>query len=636
MRAFAVTGPSQSGKTTLVEALAGLESPPTQRFTLMGDATVTSFTFMGDAWSVIDVPGGHDNLPQVGPALAACDAAVLCLPAEADAAVLAAPYLRMLDDTGMPTFVFINRIDCATDRVADIVASLQSYCHHGIVLRQVPMRVNDRVVGAIDLISERAWQYRRGERSALVELPSEMQVRQSEARGDLLESLADFDDRLLEQIIEDHVPGSEEIYRIATRVLQHQDLIPALLGSASQGNGILRLMKCLRHEVPGVMALGDHLALPEGALAVSCLGDHLRHIGKTMLIRAVGEGVAPGSKLGGATLGSLNALDAKTPVSWLAPGNFAFTIKSDEMLPARICTESDAIPLPKWTRPHPPAMKRLVRPVHEKDEGKLSTALGLLDEIDPGLSVSQDCVTGLLEIGVQGPLHLRRAIQKLADAYGVEVECLGVPPALRETIRRGVEKHYRHRKQSGGSGQFADVVIRVSPQTSGSGFAFTDCVKGGVVPRNYIPAVEAGAREALCAGPAGFPVVDVAVTLKDGKAHSVDSSDLAFRIAGQSAVREALAEAGTIVLQPILSVDIEVPSVFSGTLVQIVTGLKGRVLGFEAHPGAKGWDIFHAQLPVAALDELAMSLAGATRGTAWFHSAPDHYEELRERVAAEA
>lgn len=636
MRAFAVIGPSSSGKSTLVDGLAGLEGQRALSFRLLGDARITTFDFMGDPWAALDIPGGHDTLAQAGPALAACDAAVLCVPAEAEAAVLAAPYLRMVEATGMPTYLFINRVDTATDRISDIVAALQPYCRHGIVLRQVPMRAGNEIVGAIDLISERAWEYREGERSALVELPGNMLDREREARADLLESLADFDDGLLEQIIEDQRPVAEDVYRVATNVLQHHDLVPALLGAASHGNGLQRLMKSLRHEVPGHEALLDRLGATEEIRAVGCMADHLKHVGKTVLLRALSDELKPGARLNGATLGSLNALDGRTPVQSLAPGHFALTIKSDDIPAGRYLAAETSLDLPGWAHEHAPTVRRLVRPAHEKDENKLSTALTRLAEIDPGLVVSQDEATGLMEIGVQGMQHLKRTVQKLSDAYGIEVECSEVPTRLRETIRKRVETHHRHRKQSGGAGQFADVVIEVAPRPSGSGFEFTDVVKGGAVPRNYIPSVEAGARDAMSSGPEGHQVVDVSVTLKDGKAHSVDSSDFAFRTAGQNAVKEALAEAGTTVLQPILSVQVHVPSVFAGGLVQLASGLKGQVLGFEAHPTATGWDVFRALLPMASLEELAHALGGATRGTAWFTSELDHYEELREPLAARA
>lgn len=627
MRAFAVIGPSQSGKTTLVSALAQLEGTRPLSSRLFGGSGITAFEFMGDRWAALDVPGGHDNFSQVGPVLAACDAAVLCVPAEAESAVLSAPYLRLLEEAGLPTFIFMNKIDAATDRVADIVSSFQPYCGHGIVLRQVPIRSGNEIVGAIDLISERAWEYRENQRSSLVELPESMLERELEARSDLLELLADFDDALLEQIIEDQRPLTEDIYKVATSALQHHELVPALIGSAIHGNGILRLMKSLRHEVPSSDALRERLGLPQSVLAVGCLADHVKHVGKIVLLRNLGDKFSSGTRLNGAAIGSLNGTDSKSPVSSISLGEFAFTIKSDHILPGAFYTSEGARELPEWAVAHPHTFRRLVRPVHEKDENKLSVALARLSEIDSGLTVSQDDATGLLRLGVQGVQHLKRIVEKLSDPFGIEIECSAIETGLLETIRKTVEKHHRHRKQSGGAGQFADVFVTVSPGAPGSGFEFRDTVKGGAVPRNYIPSVEAGALEALAAGPAGHPVVDVCVTLHDGKAHSVDSSDFAFRTAGKNAVREALFEGGTRILQPIQKVSLQVPSVFAGGLVQLVTSLKGQVLGFETHPTAPGWDVFQALLPSAMVEELSRALGSATRGTAWFTNELDHYEE---------
>ncbi|PWE31444.1 elongation factor G [Maritimibacter sp. 55A14] len=636
MRAFTVIGPPHSGNSSLVGALAGLDGVPVRRLGMMGEASVTGFDYMQERWAAFDIPGGLDNVAQIGPALAASDAAVLCAPAEAEAAVLCAPYLRLLEASGVPSFIFINGTDTAADRISDIVAALQVYCAHGIILRQVPIRSEGQISGAIDLISERAWEYREGERSALVELPEEMRAREEEARYELLESLADFDDGLLEQIVEDQRPMTDDLYSVATRVLQHHDLVPAFVGSATMGNGIQRLMKSLRHEVPGVAALRGRLGLGEEVAAVACLADSMKHLGKTVLVRALQGGVEPGARLGGDTLGSLNDLDAKTPVSALGEGELGLTIKSDHIALGFFLTSEGTVALPDWAQPSPPALRRILRPLHERDENKLSAALTRLGEIDTGLAVTQDERSGHLVIGVQGPRHLRRVVDKLAGTFGIKVECEEVPTALCETIRRNVELRHRHRKQSGGAGQFADVVLALGRQPLGSGFAFSDTVKGGAVPRNYIPAVEAGVRDALAEGPAGHPVVDVAATLKDGKAHSVDSSDFAFRTAAKNATKEALKEAGTVILQPIMQVSIDVPSVYAGGLVPLMSGIKGQVLGFEAHPSAAGWDVFRALMPMSVEEELFRSLASATRGTARFVSEPDHYEELREAAATTA
>ncbi|MDU8927744.1 elongation factor G [Alisedimentitalea sp. MJ-SS2] len=629
MRAFAVIGPSQSGKSTLVQALAGLEGAKPKTLPLMGGASVTKFNFMGDDWAGFYVPGGLDNISQVGPVLAACDVAVLCVPAEADAAVLSAPYLRLLEDSNVPSLVFVNGIDAASNRIADIISELQHYCAHGIILRQVPMRKDGKTVGTIDLISERAWEYHDGERSSLVEVPKEMFDREQEARAEMMETLADFDDHLLEEIIEDQKPPTEELYEVATRALQHHDLIEALLGSAENGNGVLRLMKSLRHEVPQVDALRDRLDVGKDVIAISCLADNLKHVGKAVLVRALADGVAQGAPLGGDTIGTLDDVDAKTQLSALKPGEIGLAIKSDHLTLGTFLTAKGTTPLPDWAAAHPPALQRVVIPVNERDETKLPLALSRISEVDLGLQVAQDASVGHMVIGVGGPLHLRRIIDKLDQGFGIKVEVEEVATALRETIRKGKEMHHRHRKQSGGAGQFADVVIDVEPLPMGGGFEFAETVKGGAVPRNYFAAVEAGAKEALQAGPSGHPVVDVKITLKDGKTHSVDSSDFAFRTAGKNAVREALSELGTVVLQPIMAVEINVPSIFAGGLVQLVSGLKGQVQGFESDANAKGWEVFRALLPMAALEELSHALGSTTRGTAWFATEVDHYEAMR-------
>ncbi len=631
MRAFTVLGPSQSGKSTLVETLSRLEAPRPDGQVTVGGIAVTVFDYLGDKWAALDIPGGQDSLALAGPALACSDAAVLCVPPEADAAVLAAPYLRILEETGMPTFLFVNKVDAAADRISDIVAALQTYCRHGIVLRQVPMREDGQIVGAVDLISERAWHFNEKQRSSLVPLPDDMVDREQEARAHLLESLADFDDALLEQIVEDQNPDPGEVYKVATRVLQHHELVPAMLGSAVHGNGIQRLMKSLRHEVPGVEALAARLELPAEARLAACVADHQKHVGKTVLIRALAGGVSAGDRAAGGGIGSLDPVGAKGAAD---PGAFALAVKSDHLVPARFCTADAALPLPAWASAHTPTLHRLVLARHEKDENKLSAALGRVAETEAGLVVSTNESTGALEIAAQGPLHLKRVADRLADTFGIEVEFGEVPTALRETIRGKAEILHRHRKQTGGAGQFADVVIEVGPGPAESGFVFTDVVKGGAVPRNYIPSVEAGARDACAEGPAGHPVVDVAVVLKDGKAHSVDSSDFAFRTAGANAMREALAQAGTRVLQPIMRVGIEVPSIFAGNLVQLVSSLKGQVLGFDSHPAAAGWDVFEALMPMGALDELGRALGSATRGTAWFVAGLDHYEEMRSPALA--
>lgn len=626
MRCFTILGPSQSGKSELLRQLAALDGKPA-RTEVAGHLALSRFSFMGEDWCGIDMAGGPEFARMAGAPLMASDAAVLCVPPDPAEAVLAAPWLRAVEAAGTPCFLFINRMDAPKGRVRDIVAALQAYTNHAIVLRQIPMREGGQIVGAIDLISERAWRYREGQPSTLVEIPKAESAREHEARAELLEHMSDYDDKLLEELIEDHEPAAGALFAIARRETQDAVLIPAFLGAASHMNGVMRLMKALRHEAPTADVLKRRLGQGD-ALAVGFHAQNRKHLGKCVFLRALAEGVAAGAALAGSGVGGLVELGGKAHPDRLAMGEVGLTVKSDQLDAGHVFSAGAAHAAPAWSRGSPPALVRILRPVNERDDVRLSSALGRLVEADPMLAISQDEATGHAAIRLQGPMHQRQTLAALAEDFGIEVAVEAPAPRYRESISSTVEEHYRHRKQSGGAGQFADVALTVGPLTRGEGFRFAEVVKGGVVPRNYIPSVEEGAREALDKGPLGFPVIDIAVTLTDGKAHSVDSSDYAFRTAGRMGVREALAKAGPVLLQPVERIEIHVPSVYSGAMVSLVSSLKGQVLGFDADPEFRGWDIFRALIPAASTEDLVMALGSATQGTAWHAAGFDHYEEI--------
>ncbi|TKT56322.1 elongation factor G, partial [Rhizobiaceae bacterium LC148] len=303
-------------------------------------------------------------------------------------------------------------------------------------------------------------------------------------------------------------------------------------------------------------------------------------------------------------------------------------VKSDHIPVPSLLTPGQAIAPPDWATPPTPMLERILVPSSERDEAKLSATLAKLTETDRGLKVMQEEGTGAMLICAQGPVHLRELRKMLSEVFRVEVSERAPNPVYRETISKPSNVHYRHRKQTGGAGQFADVHLSVRPNDRGQGFAFKETVKGGTVPRNYIPAVEAGAREAMEKGPLGFQVIDIDVTLTDGQYHSVDSSDFAFRAAAKMGVRQALSEASAVLMQPVIRVEIHIPSIFSGGMVTLVSSLKGQVLGFDRDENAKGWDIFRALVPGGALEELARSLRSATQGIGYYSKAFDHFEEL--------
>ncbi len=624
MRCITVLGPSQSGKSTLVQQLATLDGGRGAS-EAMDPLTITSFEFLGEPWCALDLPGGSEYATLAQGALMASDAAVLVVPPDPDAAMLTAPWLRIVEASGTPCFLFINKMDASGARVRDIVAELQGYSNHTIVLRQIPIREGESVVGAVDLISERAWRYRDGQQSALIEMPAgPVAEREAEARSELLEQMSEYDDSLLEELIEDREPATGALYAIASRELSENVLIPAFLGAAERSNGVTRLMKALRHEAPGVERLRERLG---GARAVAFQAQIRKHLGKVVAIRALEDGIAIGQTLAGGNLGGLQKPGGGAGGPMQA-GEVALAVKSDH-LGAGLPLGADApLPRPDWAASAPPMLARVLIPGSERDEVRLSTALARLAECDPFLAHETEDETGQPVLRAQGPQHLRRVLAALESDFGLAVETREPQVAWRETISGRAEVRYRHRKQTGGAGQFADVALILKPLPRGEGFRFNETVKGGAVPRNYIPSVEEGAQDAMTRGPLGFPVIDIGVTLTDGKHHAIDSSDHAFRTAGRMGVREGLTQAGPLLLQAIDRVDIHVPSACSGALVSLISGLKGQVLGFDRDPAQRGWDLFRATLPASSRDDLLSQLAGATQGTAWLEARFDHFEEV--------
>ncbi len=628
-KCIAILGANGIGKSELVDGLCGLEGgkPPT---VTPHEMRIAEFSFMDENWTVLDCPGSLEFLQQSMDALLVADMVVIVVSPNPDYAVLSAPFIRLAEQAGVPSMLFVNRMDEAEARARDIVSALQGYSAHPVILRQIPMRQDGTIVGAVDLVSERAWIYNPGAPSDLVEIPADLVDRGEEARGAFLENLSEYDDWLLEELIEDRVPARDEVYGICSRVVGASTVTPAFIGSAEKGNGVFRLMKALRHEAPDVSALADRMG---GAAAASFLVRHRKHVGKTTYMRAL-SALKTGDVLGGDALGpmSVAAAGGFENASEIAPGQVFSAIKSDHLSVGQVYAEQP-LATPSWYKPFGPLVRHAVVAIYDKDEAKLSEAISKLASEDGSLTAGHDGETGAHVLSGQGALHLRRARDTLAEIYGVETEERVVTPALRETITKKIEVHYRHKKQSGGAGQFADVKMTVGPQARGTGFSFSESIHGGSVPRNYIPAVESGAKEATDRGPLGFPVVDIAVDLEDGQYHSVDSSDMAFKIAGRGGVRQALDEAGSVLLEPIHQVRFLVPSIFTGGLNPMVSSRRGQVLGFDRVDGAEGWDEFRALMPGGTLDDLIAELRSITQGVGRFESKFDHYQELYGRDA---
>jgi elongation factor G len=269
----------------------------------------------------------------------------------------------------------------------------------------------------------------------------------------------------------------------------------------------------------------------------------------------------------------------------------------------------------------------------KKDEVKLTAAIAKIIEEDPSISLSHSQDMGEMVLWGQGEMHLRVALERLVRKYGIDASTRPRQIPYKETIRKSIEVRGRHKKQSGGHGQFGDVVVTIKPRPRGSGFEFSDEITGGVVPKNYIPSVEIGVRDYLHRGPLGFAVVDVAVCLIDGSYHSVDSSDMAFRQAGRIAMSEGMPQCSPVLLEPVMAVDIAVPSDATAKINSIVSSRRGQILGFDARPGWPGWDVVQAQIPESEIQNLIVDLRSATAGVGTFNAKFDHLAELTGKVA---
>jgi elongation factor G len=661
-RCAVLVGAPTSGKTSLLEALLhtagalpkqgrvgdgstlGDHSAEARRRQMTLEPNVAHAEFMGEPWALIDCPGAIELMQDAKTCLMAADVAVVVADPDPAKAVTLAPLLRFLDAHGVPHMLFLNKIDQARSGARELMAALQAVSQRPLVLRQVPIREDERVTGYVDLVSERAYRYREGAASDLIQMPETMRAREAEARQELLESLADLDDALLERLLDDVVPPPAEIYEEISKDLAEDLIVPVLLGAAEHDHGVTRLWKALRHETPGPARAAARLGAPEAAgagadgLAASVVRTfHLPHTGKLSLTRVWQGELKDGMTVAGQRLNGMVRMQGAQldKVTRAGAGELVALARVDDLATGDLIGPKGKVADPEilWPAPAQPMHGLAVRPVKRADEVKLTNAIGKLTDEDASLQLAHAEDTGEMELWGQGEIHLGFAQERLASRFNVAIETGRPGTPYRETIRKPTRYHARYKRQSGGHGQFADIHVKIGPQPRGAGFAFHSSIVGGAVPKQYVPAVEAGAREGLQRGPLGFPVVDVAVELVDGQHHSVDSSDQAFRTAGRIALAEGLPQCEPVLLEPIHEVRISVPREFMPRANGLVSGRRGQILGFEEKPGWPGWDELRAYMPAAELTDLVGELRGASQGVAFFEHSFDHMQELSGKLA---
>jgi elongation factor G len=654
-------GPFQSGKTTLLEAiLARTGAIPRQGTvdtgTTVGDAskearqhkmgveaTFATTTFMDESYTFIDCPGSIEFIHDMRSVLPAVDAAVVVCEADDKKVPQLQLILRELEDQNIPHFLFLNKIDKADRRVRETLKLLQPASRVPLLLRQIPIWKNEIVAGFVDLALERAFVYKEHAASEIVVLDGDDRNREKEARFSMLETLADHDDELMEQLLEDIEPPRDKIFDDLAKELRDRIVCPVLLGCATRSNGVLRLLKALRHEAPGVAETAARLGIKHGydAVALVLKTFHTQHGGKMSVVRLLTGDAGDGTTFStpSTEVGRISGVFTAMGPNFAKRGQASAgdTVAFGKLDSAKT---GDTLSSGRQARgalvkviPYPPVLAMAVQAKERKDDVKLGVAFTKLTEEDPSLRVDHNTESHEVVIWGQGEMHLRVATERLGDRYGVPVTSR--PPAVgyRETIRKPVTLRGRHKKQSGGHGQFGDVVLEIRPLPRSAGFKFEDRIVGGVVPRNYIPAVKEGVQDALKHGPLGFPVADVAVALTDGSYHTVDSSDMAFRIAGRMAMAEGLPQCQPVLLEPIYLVEIVCPNDATAKINAILSGRRGQILGFDTREGWDGWDTVRAQMAEAEIGDLIIEVRSATAGVGSFTYTFDHMAELVGRTA---
>ncbi len=646
-RVVTLVGPQGVGKTTLLESL--LRSTGTEGLRASGghgatversmtlELSVAHAHFLGEDWTFIDTPGATEFHQEARHALMVCDAALVVCDASPERAAALAPLFSFLDAHRIPHLLFLNMLEDGSTSVREVLETLQAVSSRPLVLREVPLRQGGHLVGVVDLVSERAWSEGMEGKPALISLPDADRPREEAARRELLERLADLDDTLLAQLLEDVVPPPESLYGELERALREDLLVPVFLGSAERGLGLERLLKGLRHEVPPVEDTCQRLGIPEGVTprVQSLKTRHLPHVGKQSLVRVWRGQVRDGGTLAGGRVNGLMRVHGsrQTPAETAHPGELVVLGRVEAMRTGDFATTEEVHPPKNWPLAPPPVHQVAIVTEKRTDDVKLTSALARLVEEDPSLSVDQDADTQMLLLGGQGEMHLREALEHLRTRMRIPVVTRPLPIPYRETIRRKGSHHARFKRQSGGHGQFGDVVVDVRPLPRGEGFRFTSAVVGGAVPKQYVPAVEEGVKDGLKRGPLGFPVVDVAVTLTGGTYHSVDSSDQAFRTTGRLAMVELLPKLEPVLLEPILQVDIHVPHDVIPRAQRLVTSRRGQILGFDTHPEIPGWEVLTAYVPQSEMQGFIVELRSASSGLGGFVARHDHYSELVGRQA---
>jgi elongation factor G len=655
-RNVAIVGPYLSGKTTLLESVLSVTGAISRKGRVadkntVGDGTpeardrqmtvevnAASTEYSGIHFTFLDCPGSVEFAQETYNALIGVGAAIVVCEPEIERVFTLAPLFQFLDDWEIPHIIFINKMDRSHANFADLLNALKSVSSRPLVLHQYPIHDGEELTGFIDLITEQAYHYHAGAPADPVPLPDHLAELEHVAREEMLETLADFDDHLLEELLEEIEPSQDEIIKDLKLELGADLIVPVMIGIAEQDFGVRPLLDALVREAPEPEITAQRRGVEadsEDVVAQVLKTYFTPQGGKLSLIRVWQGTLTDGAVLNGTRANGMyelmgqqqNSVSTATVGSIVALGRLDGVNTGDTL-----SFEMGRVkPLPKAETLSPVYALAIV-PENRGDDVKLSGALSRLIEEDPAISWEQHGDTHEVILWGQGEIHLQVALDRLRRKHNLAMSTHLPQVPYKETIRRSANSiHGRYKRQSGGHGQFGDVYIDIKPLSRGEGFSFHETIVGGVVPKQYIPGVEMGVREALEHGPLGFPIVDVDVTLTNGSYHSVDSSEQAFKQAARIAMQEGVMQCGPQLLEPILAIAISVPSDFTSNALRLISSRRGQILGYEAKPNWRGWDEVSAYLPQAEMHNLIIELRSLTMGVGSFRWNYDHLQEVPDK-----
>lgn len=653
-RNVAIVGPYLSGKTTLLESLLSVSGATTRKGSVTGgtsvgdaapeararqmgiDVNIASTEYNDVRFAFLDCPGSVELVQEAYNVLVGVDAAVVVCEPDPERMFTLSPLFQFLDAWEIPHLVFINKMERAITEIRPLLDALKAVSSRPLVLHQYPITEDSNLKGYIDLVSEQAYHYHPGAPADPIPLPKSLREAEQAAREKMLETLADFDDHLLEELLEDIEPSQDELIRDLKLDLKADLIVPVLIGSAQADFGVRPLLDMLVREAPEPQAAAERRHLSADATPVlQVLKTSYTPQGSKLSIARVWQGpLREGDVLQQGRIGGIACLTGQNheSVAQAEAGSVVALMRMDDVRTGDTLSLDLYLSLPK-AEVVTPVYALAITPEQRSDDVKLSSALTKLVDEDPSLVWEQHGDTHEVILWGQGDIQLKIALDRLRHKYGLAMTTHMPHVPYKETIHQSASAiHGRYKRQSGGHGQFGDVYLDIAPLPRGGGVAFNNTIVGGVVPKQYIPGVEGGVREYLTHGPLGFPVVDVSITLVNGSYHTVDSSEQAFRQAARLAMQEGLTACKPKLLEPILSVTVSVPASFTANALRLVSTRRGQILGYEAKADWQGWDDVTAYLPQAEMQDFIIELRSLTMGVGSFRWQQDHLQEVPDKL----